>query len=119
MATDYVSAVLDNPTGTPLLYHKKRGTVSLPTGKVDAGESPAQACRREMLEELGVKVTHLTLGHFTEHRSPKGNLYYGWHFICNFEGHLVNCEKQKHEIILESNLKWADAWDVLANREPA
>ena len=119
MATDYISAILESSTGIALLYHKKRGIVTLPTGKVDAGETPEQACRREMLEELGVKVTHMTLVHTTQHKSPKGNTYYGWHFICNFEGHLVNCEKQKHEIVIEKDLKWADAWDVLAKREPA
>lgn len=119
MATDYISAILESSTGIALLYHKKRGTVTLPTGKVDAGETPEQACRREMLEELGVKVTHMTLAHTTQHRSPKGNPYIGWHFICNFEGHLVNCEKQKHEIVIEKQMKWADAWDVLASREPA
>jgi len=120
MATDYVSAVLlSADAGVPLLYHKKRGIITLPTGKVDEGETPEEACRREMEEELGVNVTHMTLSHTTQHRSPKGNPYLGWHFVCNYEGYLVNNESAKHEIVVEDELSWADAWNVLAKREPA
>jgi len=119
MATDYISAALSSPKGTPLLYHKKRGTITLPTGKVAAGETPEQACRREIMEELGVEITLVTLAYTTAHKSPKGNTYFGWHFICSFKGQLQNNEAGKHELVFENKATWSELWDILESREPA
>lgn len=38
------------------LRHNERNEWELPGGKLDPGEQPAQAVKREMLEELGVEV---------------------------------------------------------------
>jgi len=119
MAADYISVILNDSQGIPLLHHKGRGTTTLPTGKVDEGETPYDTCIREMREELGVEVTQITLAYTSSHTSPKGNPYRGWHFICDFKGEIVNNEPEKHSLIIESNTDWCAHWDVLSQREPA
>jgi 8-oxo-dGTP pyrophosphatase MutT (NUDIX family) len=55
---DYVSVVAVTADGQMLLVRQYRPvveheTIELPSGHVDAGESPEQAARRELLEETG------------------------------------------------------------------
>ncbi len=57
-----VAAVLQQPDGCFLLAQRPPGKVyagywEFPGGKVEAGESPLQALRRELHEELGIDVT--------------------------------------------------------------
>lgn len=39
-----------------ILYHKKHNLWSAPLGKVEEGETPEEALRREMKEELGITI---------------------------------------------------------------
>ena len=39
-----------------MIYHQKEGLRLFPGGKVDAGESPVDALKREITEEVGVQV---------------------------------------------------------------
>jgi len=52
-----------------------RGQYALPGGFVDVGESVEDACRRELMEETGVKLGKLTLvGVFSDPaRDPRGH----------------------------------------------
>lgn len=55
---DYVSVVATTPKGEVLLVRQYRPatggyTIELPSGHVEAGESPEDAARRELLEETG------------------------------------------------------------------
>jgi len=47
------------------------GSWELPGGGVEAGESPAEALQRELLEELGIAVESLKALTFSYHRYPK------------------------------------------------
>jgi 8-oxo-dGTP diphosphatase len=53
-----------------------RGQYALPGGFVDVGESVEDACRRELMEETGVKLGKLTLvGVFSDPtRDPRGHI---------------------------------------------
>ncbi|WP_296603701.1 NUDIX domain-containing protein [Nocardioides sp.] len=62
-----VAAVAFTRSGRVLTV-RKRGTTMfmLPGGKLEPGESPAHAARREVAEEVGLEVTDLELlGEFT------------------------------------------------------
>ncbi len=53
-----------------------RGLYALPGGFVDVGETVEQACRRELLEETGIKAGRLTLvGVYSDPtRDPRGHV---------------------------------------------
>jgi 8-oxo-dGTP pyrophosphatase MutT (NUDIX family) len=63
---DYVSIVARTPDGQVMLVRQHRpvmghDTVELPSGHVDAGETPEQAARRELLEETGMVARDIEL----------------------------------------------------------
>jgi len=63
---DYVSVIALTPEGRMVLVRQyravvERETLELPAGHVDAGESPEQAVRRELLEETGYVAGPLEL----------------------------------------------------------
>jgi 8-oxo-dGTP pyrophosphatase MutT (NUDIX family) len=57
--------VLRDPEGSALLLQRRdkpeavRGLLEIPTGRWRAGETPAQALRREVAEETGLEVTSI------------------------------------------------------------
>jgi 8-oxo-dGTP diphosphatase len=53
-----VDAWIYDPTGqwVLLVHHRRRGWV-MPGGKVDVGETPRQACAREVAEETGLRLS--------------------------------------------------------------
>ena len=56
------SAIVAGPQGTVLHVHKLSGQWLQPGGHIDADESPAEAARRETLEETGVACHHPVSG---------------------------------------------------------
>lgn len=71
--------VVFNPRGEVLLIERKnppfQGQFALPGGFVDVGETVEDACRRELMEETGVKAGRLTLiGVYSDpKRDPRGH----------------------------------------------
>ncbi|MFV3405737.1 MULTISPECIES: NUDIX hydrolase [Pseudomonas] len=68
------AALLLDPQGRTLLV-RKRGTVAFmqPGGKIDAGESPAQALVRELHEELGLQLDPAQVVHLGRFSAPAAN----------------------------------------------
>jgi 8-oxo-dGTP pyrophosphatase MutT (NUDIX family) len=61
----FVRVFIRNTQGHVLVViHKNtRGTLNLPGGKVEAGESPVSAARREVMEETGLMLKSIQLAH--------------------------------------------------------
>ena len=71
--------VVFNPDGAVLLIERKfppfKGQLALPGGFVEVGETVEAACRRELMEETGVKAGRLQLlGVYSDpKRDPRGH----------------------------------------------
>lgn len=72
------SAIVSDGAGRVLLHrHKRLGIWLQPGGHVDGAETPAQAARRETLEETGLLAEHPggepVLLHVDDHAGPRGH----------------------------------------------
>ncbi|GIV54917.1 MAG: hypothetical protein KatS3mg039_1435 [Candidatus Kapaibacterium sp.] len=79
-----VAIVMD--TGRVLIGKRRQGTRyqgvwEFPGGKVEPGESPVDALRREVQEELGITAHHVTFLTATDHRYSDGGHFRVWYFL--------------------------------------
>jgi ADP-ribose pyrophosphatase YjhB (NUDIX family) len=58
------------------------GSWSIPGGRCEAGETPAQACAREVREETGLTVTVLRWAGRVERPAPDGRVFLIDDFVC-------------------------------------
>jgi 8-oxo-dGTP pyrophosphatase MutT (NUDIX family) len=82
-----VCALLYNERGEILGVSRRNrpSDMNLPGGKVDPGETPKEACEREIFEETGLKISNLEL----VYRAPciGGDTDYDTHtYTAKFEG---------------------------------
>ncbi|WP_433219784.1 NUDIX hydrolase [Dactylosporangium sp. CS-047395] len=69
-----VAAVVRDSQGRWLLVRKRGTTVFMqPGGKLERGETPADALVRELAEELGLSVDPAALGHLGRFEAPAAN----------------------------------------------
>lgn len=80
-------AVFDDQGRLLLIHHDKNGKKQweTPGGKVEIGETDEAAARRELLEELGVKVIIISKIGESDFYENKQQYHYVW-----FEGKLAN-----------------------------
>ena len=74
-----VGAVVTDETGRYLLVRRgrepARGSWSVPGGRVEPGETDAEAVAREVREETGLDVEVLELVGYVERPGPDGSMY--------------------------------------------
>lgn len=95
------AAILRN--GKLLLIRRRRapeaGFWSLPGGKVDPFETIADAARREITEELGIRLTALSLLCVVDHMADDQHWVAPTFLAENFEGEPAILEPDKHSEI--------------------
>lgn len=88
-------------------YGEFKGGWEFPGGKIEAGETSAEACVREIREELGVRIDGLRLLCTVEHDYDTFHLSMDC-FVCSIADGAINDTEH-------NNLAWLDAtqlWDV-------
>jgi 8-oxo-dGTP diphosphatase len=87
-----------------LLVHKTYGNGwDIPGGYVDAGESPAAACRRELTEELGIEreAHRLLIVDWAPHASEGDKVLY------IFDCGLLGADEQRIQLAADELDRWA------------
>jgi len=77
------------------------GLWEFPGGKVDAGESPAEALQRELAEELGIKITASQPYMDLHHEYPDRSVDLEFFLVTEWQGEPQGLESQ--------GLRWVDA----------
>ena len=75
-------------------YGQMRGLWEFPGGKVERGESPEDACRRELAEELGVEVDHPSACYTVEYDYPDFHLSMECFFCHIAAGEPIRSDRQ-------------------------
>ncbi len=82
------SGFVVGPRGVVLLRHLKFDMWLQPGGHIDAGETPWEAARREVIEETGLAVRYLDgepeLAHVSVHDVPNGHVHLDLRYL--FDG---------------------------------
>jgi putative (di)nucleoside polyphosphate hydrolase len=105
-----VAAILRNPKGEILICERAQnaGAWQFPQGGIDPGETPEQALKRELVEEISVPPTAYTIETFRggyRYLFPEGKMKNGHHgkdqiyFLCAFSGNdsLIDVETDHPE----------------------
>jgi ADP-ribose pyrophosphatase YjhB (NUDIX family) len=84
-----VGAIVRDRAGRLLMVRRGRepaaGTWSIPGGRVEPGESDADAVRREVLEETGLRVRPGALAGRVERDGPAGSVYEIFDYVADLE----------------------------------
>lgn len=113
----FVAAALILRGDEVLICQRKAGTPmglkwEFPGGKIEAGETPEQALRRELDEELGIQAAIGTkVAHLRHNYRSGGAVDLQFFAVHSFEGELVN---QIFEEIRWSPLRALPGYDFLA-----
>lgn len=109
----YASVLVISPGGQFVLttrhYTKKFNQPRFPGGKIEQGESPILAARRELEEELNIVPERLHFLATFDHAADSGR-WFGYHFVCiKYRGIPKIQEPHKHD-----QLAWLNADELQA-----
>src|SRR6185312_16579176 len=100
----------ERPAGKPLA-----GFWEFPGGKLEAGEPAFDALKRELHEELGIRVRHAYRMLRFAHRYPEREVELDVWRVTAWDGRLASQEGQRLEWVLPEELK---DWQLLPADEP-
>lgn len=96
-----------------ILHKKQKNEYKLPGGGIDAEESPEIAFEREILEEVGVKVTSIQeIGTITEEKGQENFKQISFVFVADFFSQATQNFTQQ-EIEEGSEILWMSAQEAL------
>ncbi|HEY3737000.1 MAG TPA: NUDIX domain-containing protein [Jatrophihabitans sp.] len=109
-----VAAVITSEDGEYLLV-RKRGTQAFMNcgGKIEPGESPEEALRREIHEEVGMDVGQRVLTPLGRHTAPAANEP-GWSIDCDLFAVLLEDKSLATARAEIEELRWVRPDDALA-----
>jgi|ETNmetMinimDraft_8_1059916.scaffolds.fasta_scaffold04641_4 8-oxo-dGTP diphosphatase len=105
-----VVGLLKNNTGKFLISKRRSGKFKsdyweIPGGKIDPNETPKEAIKRELKEELGINVKRLRFVRSFTHKYPDRIVDLSYFIIGNYEGEPFGAEGQ--------NIEWVDNKDLV------
>lgn len=91
--------VIIRPDGKILLSTRPSGKPysgywEFPGGKLEKGETVEQALRRELVEELGIRIENTTIWRVTEHTYPHASVRLHWCKVYSWTGEFEMREGQ-------------------------
>ena len=97
--TEVAVGILIRSDGALLLCSRPEGKPyagywEFPGGKIEAGETVAEALRRELIEELGVTIGPVEIWKVTEHDYPHALVRLHWCKVHDWQGELEMREGQ-------------------------
>ncbi|MFA6256868.1 MAG: NUDIX domain-containing protein [Candidatus Paceibacterota bacterium] len=99
--------IFDDSNNVALLYSIKKDYYTLPGGGIEEGESVIQALHREMIEEIGCKITDIKeVGSVEEYRNNEALHQISHCFIARLAGDKGEPQPTEEEILEDFNPVW-------------
>lgn len=114
--------ILDNQNKIPLLWSNKYLFYKIPGGGIENGENIIKALKREIMEELGIKIKNIKpLGEIKEYHTKNKYYQISYCFTAKVKKKVKNPKYTENEKSAEMELKWLtkhEALEAMKNNIP-